>query len=327
MTQRGVRRASGRIAIGVDLGGTRIRAAVVSEEGQIRYRLEQPTRVEEGASSVMQRLLSLIRDTISGSPLERHEIIGIGIGSAGQIDPWSGTVLSATPNLPGWGGTPLAEHVREAFDLPVRVDNDANVAAWGEKQFGAGLGVDHLICITIGTGIGGGVIVNGQLYHGAVGVAGEIGHLTVNLDGPPCNCGSFGCLEAYAAGPAIVARALEAVMEGTKTALIQMTDNRPEDITVPLIAQAAAEGDPLASRVMQQTGYYIGVGLAGLVNVLNPERIVIGGGVAQAGDSLLQPIEMTVRARAMPVATEALQVVPARLGEDAGVIGAAALLF
>ncbi len=236
-------------------------------------------------------------------------------------------MLSATANLPGWGGMPLAERVQEIFGLPVCVDNDANAAAWGEKQFGAGQGVAHLICITIGTGIGGGVILDGQLYHGATGVAGEIGHLTVNPDGLPCNCGSFGCLEAYAAGPAIVVRAQKAVRTGAKTALIQMTDNRPEDITVPLIARAASEGDPLAWQVMQETGRYLGAGLAGLVNVLNPERIVIGGGVAQAGDSLLKPIERTVRARAMPAATEALQIVPAQLGEDAGVIGAAALLF
>jgi glucokinase len=315
------------VAIGVDLGGTKMRAALVSERGRILRRLKRPTRVEEGASSVMQRMLDLIRDIISDSPFQFREVKGVGIGSAGQIDPQGGTVLSATANLPGWGGMPLAERVQEAFGLPVCVDNDANAATWGEKQFGAGQGIAHLICITVGTGIGGGLIVDGQLYHGATGVAGEIGHLTVNLDGPPCNCGSFGCLEVYAAGPAIVARAQKAVRAGAQTALIQMTENRPEDITVPLIAQAAARGDPLASQIMEETGHYIGAGLASLINVLNPERVVIGGGVAQAGESLLKPIEKTVRARAMPTAAEALQVVPAQLGEDAGVIGAAALLF
>jgi glucokinase len=325
VTQIEVHPKSKSIAIGVDLGGTKMRAALVNEHGRILRRLERPTLAEEGASFVMQRMLDLIRDIISDSPLQFREIKGIGVGSAGQIDPWSGTVLSATPNLPGWGGMPLAELVRGAFGLPVCVDNDANAAAWGEKQFGAGQGVAHLICITIGTGIGGGLIVDGQLYHGATGVAGEIGHLTVNLDGPPCNCGSFGCLEAYAAAPAIVARAQKAVRAGAETALTQV--NKLGDITVPLIAQAAAKGDPLASQIMQETGRYIGAGLAGLVNVLNPERIVIGGGVAQAGDSLLKPIERTVRARAMPIAAEVLQVVQAQLGEDAGVIGAAALLF
>lgn len=318
---------STRVAIGFDLGGTTMRAAVVSERGQIICHLKRSTRAEEGASSVMQRMLDLIRAIITDSPFQLHEIGGIGIGSAGQIDPRSGTVLSATDNLPGWGGMPLAAQVQETFGLPVRVDNDANAATWGEKRFGAGQGVEHLICITIGTGIGGGLIVDGQLYHGAKGVAGEIGHLTVKLDGLPCNCGSFGCLEAYAAGPATVARAQNAVRAGARTALVQMTDNRPEAITVPLIAQAAAAGDPLASQVLQETGRYIGAGLAGLVNVLNPERIVIGGGVAQAGDCLLKPIERTIRARAMPVAVAGLQVVPAQLGQEAGVIGAAALLF
>jgi glucokinase len=318
---------SKRFAIGVDLGGTRIRAALVNDQGQILSRLERPTLVEEGVSSIMRRMVGLVRDIISHSPLQIRDIQGIGIGSAGQIDPWRGIVLSATPNLPGWGGVPLAERVQEAFGLPVCVDNDANAAAWGEKQFGAGQGLAHLICVTIGTGIGGGLILDGQLYHGAIGVAGEIGHLTVKLDGPPCNCGSFGCLEAYAAGPAIVARAQKAVRAGAQTALTQMTNNEPEDITGPLIAQAAAEGDPLASQIMRETGRYIGAGLAGLVNVLNPERIIVGGGVAQAGSSLLEPIRRTVLARAMPAAAETLQVVPAQLGEDAGVIGAAAFLF
>jgi glucokinase len=218
----------------------------------------------------------------------------------------------------------LKAELERVLHLPAFVDNDANVAALGEWVFGAGKGARHLVYITIGTGVGGAIILNGALWRGANFAAGELGHVPVNPDGPRCGCGGYGCVEMFVSGPAIAQRAKEFVRRGVKSAL---ADIPSDDITAERVAVAAQQGDALARFILAEAGKYLGIALVGIVNLLNPERLIVGGGVAQAGEWLLEPARWELRRRALPTATETIQLVPAALGINAGILGAAALVF
>ena len=247
----------------------------------------------------------------------------MGFGFPGQIDCKKGIVRLA-PNIPGWVEVPIAEIMEKEFKIPTRVDNDVRCAALGELNFGAGVGCENLICITVGTGIGSGLIINGKLVRGASNAAGEIGHIKLDMNGGPlCGCGDRGCLEAFASGPSIVALAEEYIKGGKSTKYRELAN---PDITPYIVSEAAKQGDPVAKRIFTIVGEYIGVGLASVVNLLNPEKIIVGGGVAAAGDILMNPIKETLVKRAMPIAGSTVQVVPAQLGNTAGVIGASLLI-
>lgn len=309
--------------IGVDVGGTNVKIALVDKKGGIVYSNTVPTRVEMGYEYTISNIKQAIYDLMKETKTSKEVIEGIGFGFPGQVDCENGIVRIA-PNIPGWVNVPIASIIEQEFGIPTRVDNDVRCAALGELNFGAGRGCQNLICITVGTGIGSGLIINGKLVRGANNAAGEIGHIKLQMqNGPICGCGDTGCLEAFASGPAIVAMAEEYIKGGKSTKYRELAN--PE-ITPYIVAEAAKQGDTVAKRIYEIIGEYIGIGLSSVVNLLNPERIVIGGGVADAGPLLCDPIKRTIAERAMPIQADSVQIVPAELGNSAGVIGASLLI-
>src|SRR5690606_22258033 len=282
----------------------------------------EPTIRESGADAVLARIVALGHEVMEETrALEPGaEFIGVGAGAPGPLDTKTGVVL-LTPNL-GWVDYPLAERLRTGLDLPVEIDNDANCAVLGEWWMGAARGTRHAIGLTIGTGIGGGIIMGGRLYHGASDSAGEIGHITIDSNGRRCACGNYGCLEAYAAGPAIARRATEALEAGAESAMPAMVDGDLSLITAQLVYQAAEQGDDLAREVVNDTAHFLGAGVAGLVNIFNPEVVVVCGGVRQAGERLFVPLRREVARRALKPAVAAVRILPSEL-EVPGVQGAA----
>lgn len=310
--------------IGIDVGGTNVKIALVDSNGKIGYSDTIPTRAEMGYEYTVNNMKQAIRDLLTETKLSPKDIEGIGFGLPGQVDFKSGIVRLIT-NIPGWVEIPLAKMIEDEFHIPTRIDNDVRCAALGELNFGAGKGCENLICITVGTGIGSGLIVNGKLVRGASNAAGEIGHIKLQMqDGPICGCGDTGCLEAFASGPSIVAMAEDYIMGGKSTKYREMANGN--DITPFIVAEAAKAGDAVARRIYTKMGEYIGIGLASVVNLLNPEKIIIGGGVAGAGDILFTPLKETLKKRAMKIAGDTVEVVPAQLGNTAGVIGASLLI-
>lgn len=309
--------------IGIDVGGTNVKIALVNEKGGIVYSNSIPTRAEMGYEYTVNSMKEAIRELLKETNSQAKDIEGMGFGFPGQIDCQKGVVRLA-PNIPGWVDVPIAEIMEKEFGITTRVDNDVRCAALGELNFGAGKGCENLICITVGTGIGSGLIVNGKLVRGASNAAGEIGHIKLDMTGGPlCGCGDRGCLEAFASGPSIVAMAEEYIKGGKSTKYRELAN---PDITPYVVSVAAQQGDAVARRIFTIIGEYIGVGLASVVNLLNPEKIIIGGGVAAAGDILMNPIKETLVKRAMPISGSAVEVVPAQLGNTAGVIGASLLI-
>ena len=309
--------------IGIDVGGTNVKIALVDNKGKIIYSNSIPTRAEMGYEYTINNMKEAITELIKETKSDPKNIESIGFGFPGQIDYQKGIVRLA-PNIPGWVNVPIAEIMEKQFGIPTRVDNDVRCAALGELNYGAGQGCDNLICITVGTGIGSGLVINGKLVRGASNAAGEIGHIKLDMNGGPlCGCGDRGCLEAFASGPSIVALAEEYIKGGKSTKYRELAN---PDITPYIVSEAAKQGDPVAKRIFTIVGEYIGIGLASVVNLLNPEKIIIGGGVAAAGDLLLTPIKESLIKRAMPIAGSAVEIVPAQLGNSAGVIGASLLI-
>jgi glucokinase len=316
--------------VGVDLGGTNIAIGVLpmdGGDGEVLVRRTVATEAQRGAKFVVDRIIGLIEDAI-GEVLaryggERGDVAGIGIGSPGPLDRATGTVIN-TPNL-GWRNFPLRDLIANAVGLPATLDNDANCATYGEWWLGAGRSVDTLIGLTLGTGIGGGIVLNGNIFHGASDAAAEIGHMTIDSTGRRCKCGNYGCLEAYASGPAIALRAVEGLETGAESLLPALVDGRLEDITAATVYEAVVLGDPFANEVMRDTAKFLGTGVANIINILNPEMVVIAGGVTRAGDHLFVPLRAEVRRRAFKSAADACQIVSGQLPELAGVIGAAAV--
>jgi len=308
--------------IGVDVGGTNVKIALVSDKGKIIYSNSIPTRAEMGYEHTINSMKDAIRDLLKETKMKPTDIEGVGFGFPGQIDCKKGVVRLA-PNIPGWVNIPIASIIEKEFGIPTRVDNDVRTATLGELNYGAGVGCENLVCITVGTGIGSGLVVNGKLVRGANNAAGEIGHIKLNMQGGPlCGCGDRGCLEAYASGPSIVALAEEYIRGGKSTKYRELAN---PDITPYIVAVAAKEGDPVARQIFRIMGEYIGMGLVSVVNLLNPEKIIIGGGVAESGDILFDPIKETIAKRAMTIQRE-VEIVPAQLGNTAGVIGASLLI-
>lgn len=308
--------------IGIDVGGTNVKIALVDDKGNILYSNSVPTRAEMGYEYTVNNIKQAIKDLMAETKASNIE--GIGFDFPGQIDYKNGIVRLA-PNIPGWVNIPIVQIIEDEFKIPTRIDNDVHCAALGELNFGAGKGCENFICMTVGTGIGSGIVINGKLVRGASNAAGELGHIKLQMhDGPLCGCGDYGCMEAFASGPSIVAMAKEYLLSGKSTRFQEMANGG--EITPYIVAQAALEGDPVAKRIFTKMGEYIGFGLASVVNLLNPERIIIGGGVADAGDILLDPIRETIKKRAMVVAGSAVEIVPAKLGNSAGVIGASLLI-
>jgi glucokinase len=312
--------------VGVDIGGTNLNVGVVPFDGGMPVALRsQPTDTHRGAKFIVDRVVKMIREAIQEVMEQegcgKETIAGVGIGSPGPLDRKTGTVIS-TPNL-GWRNFPLRDLIQNAIGLPATLDNDANAATYGEWWLGAGRNVDTIVGVTLGTGIGGGIVLNGELYHGAADAAAEIGHMTIDSTGRKCKCGNYGCLEAYASGPAIAARAIEGLEAGVPSLLLELAGD-VNNTTAETVFEAVVQGDPYATEVMHDTAKFLGVGLANIINILNPEVLVISGGVTRAGDHLFEPLRAEVRRRAFKVAEQACRIVPSGLGGTAGVVGAVA---
>lgn len=312
--------------IGIDVGGTNVKIALVDDKGKIIYSNSVPTYAKMGYEYTVNNIKQAIKDLMKETNTTPKDIEGIGFDFPGQVDCKTGVVKLA-PNIPGWVNVPIAQMIEDEFHIPTRIDNDVRCAALGELKFGAGKGCENFICITVGTGIGSGLVINGKVVRGASNAAGELGHIKLQMNGGPiCGCGDTGCLEAFASGPSIVAMAQDYIKGGKSTKFREMAAAEGGEITPYMVAKAAEEGDPVAKRIFEIVGEYIGIGLTSVINLLNPEKVIIGGGVAEAGDLLLDPIRRTIKERAMVVAGSAVEIVPAELGNSAGVIGASMLI-
>jgi glucokinase len=308
--------------LSVDLGGTKILAALVDGE-RIIYRDNSATGAGDGPDAVIDRICAAISRVLRGTHRDHPDISGISIAAAGAVDIANG-VVTLSPSLPGWRNIPLVARIREKFPaVPVDIIHDANAAALGELTYGAGKGTRNMVFLTVSTGIGGGIIINGKEYHGADGAAGEIGHMTIDSKGPRCTCGNTGCLEVLASGSAMAREAAARIRKGAASSLTGMVDGKIERITAREVGAAAEGGDPLANEIIDLIAGYLGIGLVNIANIFNPEAIVIGGGVSNLGERLLAPARRVVMERAFPLSARTARIVRAELGEDSGVIGAA----
>ena len=302
-------------AVGVDVGGTKIAAGIVSPEGKILSDVRYPT--PHAPEKLVETIVRSIKEVMEG-----HEVGGVCLAVPGYILAQENRVVFSA-NLHAIEGIPLKDRVEPEIGVPLVIENDANAAAWGEFRFGAGSEVDHLVFVTLGTGVGGGVISHGVLLRGAQGSGGELGHVTVHATGPRCACGNRGCLEALASGTAIARRARVAAVERPGSALGRLASRRKllgEDVT-----ELAREGDETALSVLEETGTWLGIGLAGFVNVFNPEVVAVGGGAMEAGDLILASARREVRLRARPPSRDLVEIQVATLGPESGLLGAAAL--
>jgi len=299
------------LVLGVDIGGTDIKLGLVTEEGEIRASGKIPTEPARGPEKAAARAAAWLAEHGRGA----GPVVAAGVDCAGLIDGERG-FLHTSPNLAGWDDVPLRSLFERALGCPVIVENDANAAAYGEWARGAGAGMRNFVCLTLGTGVGGGIVLNGALYRGSSGLAGEIGHTVILADGPPCTCGNRGCLEAMISAKAIIARALEMLRSAG--------ERRPGwdgALTVEMLSHAAAAGDAIAVAALAETGRYLGIGLTNVVHILAPEAIAVGGGVAGAGDFILDPARGTLRDCVMDEVMASVRIVPAMLGNKASFIG------
>ncbi|MDO8446705.1 MAG: ROK family protein [Deltaproteobacteria bacterium] len=305
-----------KLAIGIDMGGTNIRLALISSDGLAINSLRYKTSAQEGKDAVISRLSSATAEMIAEG--RKHGmVIGIGIGAPGLIE---NGVVRFSPNLPGWKEVPLQNLLEEALSLPVVLENDANAVAYGENSFGAGKGLSSLICITLGTGVGGGLILDGKIWRGAFGMAGEVGHIVVEPDGNKCSCGNRGCLETYASATGIVRTARDTVNRGDAS---WDTGN----LTTETLEGAARGGDKAAASLFAGAGRYLGIGISSLLHILNPEAVIIGGGVARAWDLFYPSLSEEIKQRCFKEIAERTKIMPASLGDNAGILGAARLAF
>jgi len=304
--------------MGIDLGGTAIKTALVSTKKEIIAQESRPTEAEKGLSVVLDNM----QGAFNALAQNDVEIVAAGIGAPGPLNYKTGVVFSP-PNLPGWKNVPLADQMKKRLGIPCFIDNDANLATYGEFWMGAGQDTDTLCALTLGTGVGGGIIVNGKLHRGIDGTAGEIGHLKVTDDGRTCGCGAQGCLEAYASVTGMVATAQEALESGKETTLRNAIQGDTSKLNGKLIAELANQGDSLCNSILDDTANWLGIGISSLINLFNPEKIVLCGGMIAAGERLIAPIREKAFSQSFKVPADRCEIVTAQLGNDAGVLGAA----
>ncbi len=314
--------ANNDLFLGLDLGATKISVALVDISGKIMARDRRETPSARGVAAVVEALKEAAQVVMAQGGVVPAQVKAVGLCTPGPIDAVKG-VVTHPPNLPGWRDVPLGRLVEEALGKAVFLENDGNAATLGERRFGAGRGSHHMIYVTVSTGIGGGFILNGELYSGATGAAGEIGHMTILPDGPLCGCGNRGCLEALASGTAIARQARERVAGGAPTLMADLVEGHLDRLSAKVVAQAAERGDIQAQEILAEAMNYLGIGMANLVNLFNPQLMVIGGGLSKMGARLFDPVRRVIQERAFPVAAQAAKVVAAELGDDVGVVGAA----
>ena len=311
--------------VGVDMGGTKILAAVIDSHGQIVSRLKVMTKAERGADDVIDRIASCISKSIEQAKLLQSQIRAIGVGAPGVVDPVSGKVIFA-PNL-GWSNIALKGALENLLEIPVFVDNDVNLGTLGEQRLGAGRKAENLVGIFVGTGIGGGIILNGKLFYGANCTAGEIGHVILKPGGPKCSCGNRGCLEALASRTAISRQIRKAItQQGKKSVLPELNGGNLDLVRSGALAKAVEKGDKVTTKAIQRAQHYLGIGVATVIGIVNPQVVVLGGGLIEAmGEDFVNGVYDVAAELALPNTMNGVEVVGAMLGDDAGVIGASVL--
>jgi len=310
-------------AVGIDLGGTFIKAGLTDENGVILKKQQFPTLAEQKSRDVvikqMEAAVEFALEDAGGG------VAGIGIGTPGVVDD-KGVVFSA-PNLPGWDNLPIKKIFEEKYRLPVVVENDVNTITWGEFLYGAGKGYSTIICITLGTGLGGGIVKDGKLLRGGKYSAMEIGHITIDYRGPRCKCGNIGCIERFVGRDYIVERAVKAIQDGKKTLITELVNGETKEITPKIISDAYKQGDRVATDIWIDVGVCLGALFTGLVNLLNPDLIIIGGGISRNVEIMFETIEKKIKEQAMAKLAEKVRVIQSQLGSDAGIVSAGALVF
>jgi glucokinase len=312
-----------KYAVGVDLGGTNVKIGIVSAKGKIIKKTSLATKAEGGPESVITQIKKGVKEILARNKLK---IQGIGIGSPGTVSVKKGTVENP-PNLPGWEKVNLGKIIKKEFDNNVFVENDANAAAIGEMIFGAGKKLNSFVMITLGTGVGGGIILNRELFRGEFGAAGEIGHMTIDLNGPKCNCGSFGCVETYVGNHYLVKRVRKELKKNKDSLIWKLLDNNLDNLTPKTVQNAAEQDDEYAKKAIDELGVFLGAGLASAANLTDISTFIIGGGVAGFGEPLFNSTCDTIKARVLTPLRKRIKVVPAKLKNDAGIKGASALVF
>jgi glucokinase len=326
MAKRKSETPSAPYTIGMDLGGTKILAAVVSREGRIVAEAKLKTKPDEGPDAVIERMIQAARKAVQRAGIEWADVLGMGIGAPGPMDPETGVVYNP-PNLPGWNEVPLGSRLAEGLGVPIFVENDVNLGTLGEHALGAGQGTQDMVGIFVGTGVGGGLILGGELRSGYRHAAAEVGHMIILADGPVCGCGKRGCLESVASRTAIDRDIRLGIAAGRETLVLELTGGKLDRLTSGVLAKAWSQGDPLVVEILTKAQWYLGLLTASIVNLIDPEMVVFGGGVVEAlGEDLLAPIRVTARQYFIQQAgADQVQIVTARLGDQAGVLGAAVL--
>lgn len=309
-----------QVYVGVDLGGTAIKVGLCDVQGKLLQTYEGPTGTEHGSDVVLENIAQYVRKLVAESPYTWEQVAGIGAGIAGFMDIPEG-FIKLSPNL-GWRNVPVKKILEEKLGKTVKIDNDANVAALGEAWSGAGAGIPNVVCYTLGTGVGGGIIINGKIFQGHNGMAGELGHMAVvpDLEAIECGCGKKGCLETVSSATGIIRMAKEAVERGEHTSLALVDNIMAKDVF-----DAAKTGDEVSLRIINRAAVYLGKSMALVSVIINPQRFIVGGGVSKAGDILFDAIRKNYYECTQEAATEGVDIVPAVLGNDAGVVGAAGL--
>ena len=313
-----------KAVLGIDLGGTGVKTALVSEDKVILAQETRPTDAEQGLEVVLNTMVASAEAVIAASGIDRADILGAGIGAPGPSN-WQEGIVYSPPNLPGWKNVPLAKLMTERLGFPCFIENDANAACYGEYWMGAGQGSDVMCVLTLGTGVGGGIVTHGKLLRGIDGTAGEIGHLKVERDGRLCGCGAMGCLEAYGSVTGLLTTAREGLKSGVESSLRDACDGDFALLTGQLVSEAAEAGDAFACEVIHETATWLGVGISSLINIFNPEKIVLCGGMIAAGERLFQPIRDVATAGSFPVPAARVEIVAGALGNDSGVLGCAGI--
>ncbi|MEW6412437.1 MAG: ROK family protein [Candidatus Zixiibacteriota bacterium] len=310
---------------GIDIGGTNIKYGLFDEEGKVIFKEQRPTMAEKGPMPLMHLVTNIGEKLLYYAADENYHVDWIGVGSAGAIDHKKGKVIGPSPNIVGWQGMEIGPIMQERLNLPVFVDNDVNCMALAESRFGAAIGASSVVCAAVGTGVGGGLIIDNKLVRGASSSAGELGHMTIDLNGPKCACGNNGCVEAFCSSQAIIDRAIRKLNNGLTPICDEILEGSLDNLNIKKLFAAARKGDDIANQVVDETARYLGVALAGIVNLINPEVVVIGGGITDGGAGFVSAAADEIRKRAFSSAVEKLVVVKAALGNDAGFIGAGLL--
>ncbi|MBD3256806.1 ROK family protein [candidate division GN15 bacterium] len=315
----------GPVYAGIDIGGTSIKFGLTDSKGKVLHKEQRPTLANKGAEPLLHLVTNIAESLLLHAAEEEYDVRWVGVGTPGAIDSKTGTVIGSAPNIPGWQGTAIGEILSERLNMPVHVENDANNVALAESRFGAAVGYSSIVCVTVGTGVGGGIILNGRLWRGANHSAGEIGHMTIKYDGVDCPNGNNGCLERYCSSSAIIERTRLKLSKQMTPAFESVLDGGLANLNIKKLFAAAKKNDQVAIEVIEETAGLLAAGLASVVNFLNPEVVVIGGGVADGGGGFVEAVSAGIKARAFPSATENLRIAKATLGNSAGFIGAGLL--